>query len=694
MNAYDSHPDSYSICVAYGEELQDGRHFIRYYRIADYRPGNGSFLDPPLLEKDFRSEVDRKTHPNRLYNPLLMEKFDSRASDFYMMRWWLKDVNDYRIWSDEVPSSSLLPRGCSVKEVIIPDGVNGQKNLRLALSSGIRYDGRTTDRFYLVFDDDGGHYLAAICDARDFILSDGMLRLRPKASNYRGVASVPIVRLNQTRIIESEQPDIIGRKVYSDTAELPEVGRLLLYPLSSYAQAYVSWFAKNEGSLSRVERQKITGVIEEAFSRPDLLEQYINAGVSDEEIHEFLLAIVNYARKEDDAVRNLICEELLKDESFHDACLEKVLRDSTDAIEEQRNVLSLINSDIEKAKKELSTIRKGIGEAEKDKEDIEKRVLESMEELDKVEEQHNEIIKHLEDDVALKLGLRAAAGWRSGNTMTPTSNLTVTKGVDIGETRSANSLMAALAKNFASLGITTVKEEPSKARERLAVAVASALATTQCLAAPTPIASAVADAISIALAGKSATHIYIPSDSREIERLRQLISSEEGVVVFDNVMDSVNEGVLFDLIDCSNRCISIMPFTSHASISLLAGEVWDRVFLLPTGAFMRLGKSVQKEKFWSSADNPEISIDTDSAIDAIKDLFEELGEPIITISSLLLPALVLEASEDYGDYGIELVSQHLTMANSQDSSVLSAISEASPGDDGLQQFLLRLGRND
>lgn len=685
--------ENYSLCIAFATNTPNGRRLYKWHRVADYNPVALSILWPSLVEDDFPSPDDKRSHPNHLYNPLAAEEYDDRESDFYLFEWRPSPTDPGKTLSRKVDFSSVFPRGCEPKEVIFPKRVNGEYDLRNALSEGIPFEGKTTRVFYLVYEraeSDG--YLAVRCDSKNFDFSEGLIRLQPRLSNLRPSLSAPVVMLRNSDIIEARHPDVRGRAVYAEMEDQPEMSRFLLRPLTEYAAEYVKWFAQEQGKgLSRTDRQKIVSIIEEALQRPDYLEKYVSAKAPQREIQNLLEAIVAYARQEEDSVKMQIRDELLKDEGFVALCKEEVLRNSKEAIAQKQHDLKAVESSLGAAEKELADVQVKLRQAWDEHATVEEDTKEQQAELKRLVTQREELLEEYETDVALRLGLRAVAS-RQSMTTTASSCLVVSTGDSVTETRHVQSLAGALDKNMGSFGIRTVHGSTTEARKQLATGIASALTVTSFLAMPASLAHAVCDALSVAAYGRRATRIYVPTEYRDTQSLLEAINAAAGVVVLDNVIDAVNEGSLFAVLGQSVETPVVFSFVSHASASLIAKEAWNTMFFPPCEALVDLGYYARKDKFWIGDEKNEVRLRAEEVLDRLHELEDELSSESYPASALALPAAVLEACEELGGADFSMVAQHLALASvTEDDS--NAVRKAAGNDAGLSQLAKRLGQD-
>lgn len=174
----------------------------------------------------------------------------------------------------------------------------------------------------------------------------------------------------------------------------------------------------------------------------------------------------------------------------------------------------------------------------------------------------------------------------------------------------------------------------------------------------------------------------------------EAISGNEAVVVIDGVIDAANEGVLFALLSEDVKPVVILPFVSHASASLIAKEVWGRVYLPNAESLLTYSRSMRGAKLQKMTSDFELpKISADDALEEARDLSEELERLDLTAEHHLLTAVVFRAIEDLTDEELieRYVAQHLLMCSRCDKSAFEAIAEWSEGDLGLTELSKKLG---
>lgn len=692
--------ERYSICIA---SVSNGieRRFFKFYRIADYDPRSPMEIAPSLIEADARTPEERLANPNYLYNPQAVERYDDRDSDFYMFRWGWDFDDRNRPLTNAQGVETFLRYGHELREVIIPKGVHNEEDLRRALRKGIPFEGRTTRVFYLAYKNDGHDLLAARCDRDEFTFNDGLLSLPQRVTNVRGHSlNVPRVRLDSNEVIESVHADVRSRRVYGNLFEPEEDGKVLLRMLDDYADEYVRWFVKQEkvDGVTNAERQQaMRSVIEAAFDRPDALERYLEAGVPTEDVEALRCAISASASSQDDEARELIRDAILRDESFRNECVQKVMTESVDALKEKQAEVEAAQAKLREVEQEASEAQNRLAEAIDERDLVNEEVAKGRDKLKKLAGDRESMLNELESNLALRLGLKAVAS--SLPTTSEGAQLLVTAGIDVENTAEGETLWNALSKNMKKLGVSCLVGHPEESLNQSAVGVEAALAATHVLAIPTPVARPIADALAIALKGKTAKRVQVPSSHRPVGCLIDELPQAEEVTIFENVIDPVNEGALFAIIGSDCEGVVVLPFSSHASALLVAKEAWERMFfpcveslcLLPSQR--RSGSKMRRvhDSFRAK------QLDGEQVLDTTRELIASLEDIGLPNSSYLLPGAVLTALDDMLDDELfdplSVITQHMGFITGLEGDSYRLLREKSEGDIGLMELARRLGKD-
>lgn len=690
----------YSVCVVQPPSNQESLSF-KFYPLADIHPDSSAELTPSSFYSAAK-DVDggRPYRQSHLYNPIMASRYESRDSDFYVFHWGIGIDNKGRYETKAWGAEDYFTNGKELKEVIFR-GINDEEELRYALREGISFEGKTTRVFYLVFQDAGSHLLAARCERKEFSFRDGLMKLLPRLTDLRAHAlSVPVVCLDPEKIIESESRNN-STTIYSDLRELTSKGKVLLRPLDDYASDYVRWFIGQEGvdRLTRSERQNARAIIESALKRPDALEQYLGAGVPENDVQALRHAVTACADPEKDESRKLIVDALLRDASTYDACVKEVEAKDADVLKKINEQTASASVKLAGIKKEVQNTQMELDKAKSEFDLVSSQIEEKRLELESLSSKTRSVIEELESGAAEKLGL-VPATMPKGNAVAGLPALVIQDGRNIEELAEMATPSEALVRNMRKFGVTCLVGDSDEQLKCSAAGICAALSATHALAIPNPIAAPIADALAAALYGSTATRVRVPSDFRDVNALLDIAPAEDKVVLFSNLIDPVNEGALFALLEAKYSGIAIFSFASHASAQLLTKETWDSLFFPPIESLCCIPCSKRRgSKMWHSKQPLFPSnMDRDSIQDGVRSLIEELEGIDLPNESFLLPGMVFSAfdempeGEEYST--ISAVTQHLGMVTGLEKGTYRILSNKSEGDLGLIELAKRMGKYD
>ena len=695
MKSDDYEKERYSVCLV--NAIEGGsRTYFKYYRVADFDPEeDANELAPAIVQAHVTTLEEAQANPDHLYNPSAAANYESRESDFYLLQWRLDPYDPGRQLTRSFHDDTSLLGFKEAREVIIPPDVSGEADLRNALSNGIPFTGKTTSVFYLVYEHRGDTWTALKCRRRDFLFSDGMIKLPVDFANARGtILSAPRVVLKGYDIIESPHQATSYRRVYARLDELESDGSVLLRPLSYYAADYVKWFIRDESiQVTKSNRSAINQVIESALTRPDALEEYLGADAPEEEVKDLRAAICDIAGDEDDHAKAVIREALLADEGFRQECVDQVMAESTKLLEARRREIAEAEKAIDDARASLEELESGLSSRREEKDALEDEMASLGKELDTLKSSEKIAIEEIQSNIALKLGLGAvASSYR--NVVPSGAHVFVEEGRPLGDIEAASDFVSAFTNNLRQAGITSIAGKPSDERADCARGVLGALAATKYLAIPADISKQFSDALCACIAGRSAKRIIVPADCRDFGGILENIHDEDGVVMLENVIDAVNEGVLFAVLAADVKPVTIFSFGSHASAQLLAKESWSRVFLPRVETLAVYPPAAKFSKFQQAEGGlavPKVSLD--EALESADDLYAYLDTLRMQGATLLLAGTVMRAMEEIVDEDpVEpFVSQHLLIASAADGPAFQIIDEWAENDDGLAELACKLG---
>lgn len=685
----------YSVCIVHVDNYNENAYY-KYFRVADYAPqDNPDELIPAIVQKHTTSLEEARANPDYLYNPSAARNHEYRESDFYLFQWW-QDPND---WEKQLTRSSFDDRSLGVfkeaREVILLENLKSERGLRNALSEGIPFEGKTTSIFYIVYGDknENGLCPAIRCERRDFSFNDGRIRLRDDISNVRKtILSAPRVWLEDNDIIESPHMLTSYRKLYAKLDEPRTDSNVLLRPLSYYASDYVKWFIREESiQVSKSDRRTISQIIDSAFSRPDVLRAYLEAETQEDEVQSLKESIAYIVMGKEDPDREIFRKALLEDKSFYQECVEQVTKMSNPILDERKKELAAAKSNIEQAQSFLNGLNSDIDILKQKKQSLESDIEGLSSDLEKVRKEQDEVLAEIQSNIALKIGLRTAATQLPGS---PAPGLMIEEGLPCDCVESNSGFEEVLLNNLKQIGVTSAVVRPADERKRLVAGLIGALAATKIVAIPQTIARQVADSISIAMSGHSAKRVIVPADYRDVTSVLEAISGEDGVVVIEGVVDAVNEGVLFALLSKNVKPVVVLSFMSHASISLIAKEVWGKIFLPNVESLLVYSHSSKEARLQRAVSEPMFpNVSVDDALEEARDLSGELEQLNLAAESLLLAATVFCAVEDLIDEdSIErYVAQHLLICSRCDEQSFQVVNRWSEEDPGLLELAKKLG---
>lgn len=691
MNIYER--ERYSVCIVHADNYGE-KSYYKYFRVADFFPGdNPDELVPAIVQQHVRSLEGAQENPDHLYNPSAAYNHDKRDSDFFLFQWWLDPSEPGKQLTRSFYDDLSILDFPEPKEVFVLDGDNGERSLRSALTDGIPFDGKTTSVFYIAYGNDKGRRPAIRCERRDFSFDGGLIKLRHEIANVKETAlSAPRVWLKDIDIIDSPHLLTGCRKVYAKLGELEVDGNVLLRPLEYYASDYVKWFIREESiQATRADRRAISQLIDAAFLRPDALETYLDADAQEEEVHRLRESIARIVMEKEDPDRELIQKALLEDEGFYRECIERVMQSSDALLEERKMELASAKREEEKSRSSLTKLQSDIKELEQRKANLEADIKVASDESKRIVNEQEKVLEEVQSNIALKLGLRTAAA-QSCSPFSSTG-LLVVEGLPAEAESVDGSFEEALLNNLKRLGVTTVVGRPDEERKSFVRGLICGLAATKFIAVPQAVARQVADSLSIAISNRGARRVCVPPDFRDVAAVAASADPNDAVVLFEGIIDAVNEGALFALLGENPNPIIILSFASHASASLVAKEAWGKVFLANAESLLTYCAPVKPSKMKCVSKLPDIPKDwIDDALTGARELNDDLNSLNLPAGPLLLASIVLHAVEDLTDEdGIErYVSQHLLISSRSDAEAYAIVEKWSEEDNGLAELAKKL----
>ena len=632
-----------SLCIGSFEPGSNRSWTTNFPRIADLEYYGGKAI---LSRADNTSPYSREfadaDNPPNLYHPNTVKAFKDRDCDFIYLLWKpgterADRPNVLDPYTNDYPAD--LP-GCF--EVIVCKSIKDEADLREKLSSGIPFVGKTTRRFLLVYKQERSQMRALICNRSDFNFSDGVMRLQVKLDNPRMTAlSVPTCTISSTDIIELP-PDETGafRKVY-ELLDLPkEDGRIAVRPLSYYAGDFVKWLINEEDiELSKAQRKKLAASVNNCLQKSEIFSDYLGAEISEEEERQLREAIRSSIDYGDDKVSLLVRTALEEDDQFFERCCDYVFANSNERLAEKNAELSAVQAEIEERAAAIEELQNEEFEVLARTEEAEKQLVALSSSIEELETQKEEVLDALQDNIALRLGLRSVAGLGGGSSATPFRVQQLLETEDLNVEEADISLEEAIETNLKASGIVGVGGS-DKRRERLSANIASAMSATNFLAMGQEIAEACAHAVSFAVGGCPACRVTVPTNCCDIDSLADAIASADGdAVLVENVIDTINESVLFALARRTIGKTVIFPIGAFSNLRLIAPEAWSRIAIVNDGEVFRAGPCWKDLVRCSKPKRAKVS--KDDLLDELSYLSGRLASLDIPLELLKLPATAL-----------------------------------------------------
>lgn len=626
-----------SLCIAFLERNDKPA----YYRIADYDQANNE-LAAAITDCDIDDPSEKPYHPRSLFSPSAERLYNSGARDFLYLKWAYDEVGHYKYPVVTQLDDPHLGRICEPHEVIFLDSGRGAGALRDALSNeGIPLQGELTNRFYVVYDKRGDYLVAIDCNIRDFVVEDNRLILSKQKENTGSSAlTAPIVYLEDSLILSPQFIWLPQRFIYSDLDELERHGYVPLRNLDYFASDYIKWFTREmDYGLSRSDTRELIRIAQNALAMPDYLEQYLGAPACSVELEKLQRKINSLAEGliPEDIVK--VGQTLLSNEQIHQACLEQCRNEADKELAGIQNEISVKLNELEATATKCQSTKEQLDAKLKEKDEIDEQITRLIKKRDEEMAAYDSIMQELDSNVALKLGLRAIVSQpaQEHNGTSVISPISYVACKDMNPRSVDHDLQSTIVKNLITLGVSSL-DNANVECYILATAAVSCLPYTNIICCPHPVASALADAIAIALDGKSACRAHIPSDYRNAKELLSLIDNADSpIVLMDNIIDPVNEGILSAIINHETQRIVILPFSSHASIQLLARELWGRMFFAPAESLI-ISPGVKKIERCKRSASPTIPIPQklDDIIEDGVDLAEAFENVNLPVGSRLL----------------------------------------------------------
>lgn len=655
----------------------------QFLRIIDYvtdAEGNGHYKWVAYENWWERSSTPRADNPKTLYNPNFFRIMATGLSDFRFLQWTPNYDRPDR------PTVNFFQSGlhATVPPLyeVIDTPANSARELPHMLARGIQYSGHPTEKILFLFAGNNNTLEAAVLNREMVTIQHRTLTLSATAPN-----TVPHVKLKsgdiQTVNSRSGKDD---RLVYVQP-KLPEsTSHVLIKPMQQMARSYVNWYIRKEQAMNSSELMRDAGIIlERAFEKSENLEQYLGINPSPRDLRELQIALKATIHSNTEDVSAIIYNLMKQDDAIMSSFRQQAAAELADEFKQQKLEL-LEQLDILQGQRETQTktVRQLTAQVKDLNEELQQKhreIRDAQAELELQEEEQHKALQDLEENVALKIGLQQIAQQNrilleeQASQRTPNEDQRFRSAplMEPTKVQQSDTVQHALTQNLQALCCMFSKQR-SKNNEKLAAfatQLCRTLDTTRLLAIDTAHAPAIANGLSFALTGVPAQHMGIPVDFSDFTRLETFLSNRASpVFVLDNVFDTVNESLLFALNRChSSDTIVILPIGSFSNLRLVAPEVWQRVFYVPTEGMIGLPAAQEPELYEGHEKLIRKHADSNTVITQLSALRPTVK---IAANAMVTPAEIIALGHG-SDYARQRVMPHLCLETYAYQGLESAI---------------------
>lgn len=643
----------------------------QFLRIIDYvtdAAGNGHYEWVAYKNWWERSSTPRADAPKTLYNPNFFRIMATSLSDFRFLQWTPNYDRPDR------PTVNFFQSGlhATVPPLyeVIDTPANSAKELPHVLARGIRYSGHPTEKILLPFSWNNGIVEAAVLNREMVTIQHRTLMLSATAPN-----TVPRVKLKSGDIQAVNSRSRKDDRLVYVQPKLPEsTSHVLIKPMQQMAQSYVNWYIRKEQAMNSSELMRDAGtILERAFEKSENLEQYLGVKPAADDLRNLQIALKATIHSNTEDVSAIIYNLMKQDDAIMSSFRQQAAAELADEFKQQKLEL-LEQLDVLQGQRETQTktVRQLTAQVKDLNEELQQKhreIRDAQAELELQEEERHKALQDLEENVALKIGLQQIAQQNrilleeQASQRTPNEDQRFRSALLMEPTKvqQSDTVQHALTQNLQALCCMFSKQR-SKNNEKLAAfatQLCRTLDTTRLLAIDTAHAPAIANGLSFALTGVPAQHMGIPVDFSDFTRLETFLSNRASpVFVLDNVFDTVNESLLFALNRChSSDTIVILPIGSFSNLRLVAPEVWQRVFYVPTEGMIGLpvpsGPTLHRSR--------ATFIRTHAVSDAVLAQFDALRTTVkIPPNALMMPAEIMALGHG-SDHVRQWVMPHLCL---------------------------------
>lgn len=655
----------------------------QFLRIIDYvtdAEGNGHYKWVAYENWWERSSTPRADNPKTLYNPNFFRIMATGLSDFRFLQWTPNYDRPDR------PTVNFFQSGlhATVPPLyeVIDTPANSARELPHMLARGIQYSGHPTEKILFLFAGNNNTLEAAVLNREMVTIQHRTLTLSATAPN-----TVPHVKLKsgdiQTVNSRSGKDD---RLVYVQP-KLPEsTSHVLIKPMQQMARSYVNWYIRKEQAMNSSELMRDAGIIlERAFEKSENLEQYLGINPSPRDLRELQIALKATIHSNTEDVSAIIYNLMKQDDAIMSSFRQQAAAELADEFKQQKlELLEQLNILRGQRETQTKTVRQLTAQVKDLNEELQQKhreIRDAQAKLELQEEERHKALQDLEENIALKIGLQQIAQQNrilleeQASQRTPNEDQRFRSAplMEPTKVQQSNTVQHALTQNLQALCCMFSKQR-SKNNEKLAAfatQLCRTLDTTRLLAIDTAHAPAIANGLSFALTGVPAQHMGIPVDFSDFTRLETFLSNRASpVFVLDNVFDTVNESLLFALNRChSSDTIVILPIGSFSNLRLVAPEVWQRVFYVPTEGMIGLPAAQEPELYEGHEKLIRKHADSNTVITQLSALRPTVK---IAANAMVTPAEIIALGHG-SDYARQWVMPHLCLETYAYQGLESAI---------------------
>lgn len=591
-------------------------------------------------------------NPHLLYNKSLVKDLKKSNMDFVFASWAPNEGNS-------AVSKALRPHaGYDLYEVIKCNDVTNFEQLGDRLAAGLPYDGVPSRTILITLS--GKQCCAVLLNREDFIVQNNVISLN---INRPIIANTYILDKSTIKSIKGYGFRFHCRKYFYCSPILPNrTGRIVIQPYGHLNGEGIFLIESVDLLSTASEKTKSVDLVETPNGASDEIMKTIkelNQEIADKrkEIAE-LEEVARQRSATNDRLAKLTEEMTVKRNDAH-LLLERKLKEIEDeATRRQTAADERIGASIRDAEARRD---EAVRQLERTRKDAEAEVTRLRSELDdataelaRTKTTRQEMLDRLDEDVLLKVGLRAVANrqdrepWAAAISMPSLATYPVRKEID-----ERRDMVAAVDANLGCFGVAAT--DRTHGTNLLAKGLVASLSGTNLLAMDSTFAPAVANSLAYAAAGMPAKHASIPVDWNDAAGLERLLADDPTpVIVLDNVFDTVNESLLFALTRSmaggAVDKVLVLPVGAYGNLRMVASEVWSHMFYVPTEGALPL-PSAEPHRAYRSAEPFRPRCAHADAVVGQASRLRTMGQGAGTLASFVMPACIVETN--YREYSIK-----------------------------------------